>query len=163
MATKKRKFWGIAGIIIVAVIAVGGSLLWSYHDNPQFCATCHIMQPYLDSWESPPLLANKHSDNNTSCLDCHPFDIMQSANEVFVYIMQNYETPLTERQFPKEWCFECHEHGSYEELVQRTQDYTVEDVNHNPHDPHIAGNEEYECYFCHKMHKTEAGINYCYT
>lgn len=163
MKTRKRRIWVITGIIIVVLLAVGGSLFWSYHDEPQFCSICHIMQPYVDSWESPPLLANIHGENNLVCVDCHPFEFTTSARQGFDYIRGDYEIPLPERQFPKEWCFTCHEHGSYEELVQRTKNYIAEGEEHNPHDPHMAGNEEYECYFCHKMHKEGAEINYCYT
>ena len=38
--------WMAAVVIIVAGVA-----LWNYHEQPQFCATCHIMQPYLESWQ----------------------------------------------------------------------------------------------------------------
>jgi CheY-like chemotaxis protein len=42
--------------------------------------------------------------------------------------------PLQDREFPKEWCFRCHEHGSYEQLIELTKDYTVDGnkINHTP-------------------------------
>ena len=34
------------GVVLGGVGAVGS---WQYHEQPQFCATCHIMEPYLES------------------------------------------------------------------------------------------------------------------
>ncbi|MBL8693191.1 MAG: NapC/NirT family cytochrome c [Planctomycetes bacterium] len=47
-----------------ATVAVGtGGLLW-YTSRPQFCTSCHNMQPYYDSWEH-----SKHKD--VTCVACH--------------------------------------------------------------------------------------------
>jgi len=135
--------------LVLFIAAIGGGVLWNYHDEPEFCTTCHIMDPYLESWASPPLLANAHAEYDLSCLDCHPFQIMESAREVIVYVLGNYEDPLREREFSQEWCFQCHEHGSYEELKGRTAEM-LETVDRNPHDSHLG---ELRCSICHKMHR----------
>ena len=69
----------IAGIAAV-VIVIAGVALWNYHEQPQFCAICHIMQPYLESWESPPLLAQAHAEENITCLECHEPTIQQQQS-----------------------------------------------------------------------------------
>jgi len=39
----------LSGVVVVG--GVGAIGLWRYHELPQFCATCHIMDPYLESWQ----------------------------------------------------------------------------------------------------------------
>ncbi|MCJ7619633.1 MAG: hypothetical protein MUP64_05385 [Anaerolineae bacterium] len=38
----------LLGVVVVG--GVGAVAAWKYHEQPQFCATCHIMGPYLESW-----------------------------------------------------------------------------------------------------------------
>jgi hypothetical protein len=47
------------GNVVIAVmpglVALGGRGsvgLWQDHERPEFCATCVIMDPYLDSWQA---------------------------------------------------------------------------------------------------------------
>ena len=146
----------------------GGVLLWQYHEQPQFCATCHIMQPYLESWQTSDLLVGAHAEEGVSCLDCHEPTLQQQVNELVVYVQGDFRVPLKDRKLPKEECFGCHvanEHGSNEQVLERTAEYTVDGEKVNPHDPH-AGLEEvdshFECYNCHKMHEESSGIDFCY-
>jgi hypothetical protein len=92
----------------------------------------------------------------------------QQINEFVVYVQGDYRNPLKEVKFPDEFCFDCHvdnEHASYEEIIVRTQDYSVDDMQVNPHDPH-AGLEDvetdFQCRSCHKMHKESPELNTCY-
>jgi len=147
---KRRNIWVIVGVAAVLVI-IAGVALWNYHEQPQFCATCHVMQPYLESWESSPFLAQAHAEEDITCLECHEPTVQQQVEELIKNVTKDYETPLRERKIPKEECLECHEHGSYEELIQRT-----EELERNPHDSHYG---EMECRICHKMHKVS--VDYC--
>jgi len=147
---RRRSIWMIVGIAAVVVI-VAGVAGWNYHEQPQFCATCHIMQLYLESWESPPLLAYAHAEENVTCLECHEPTIQQQMDEGIKFVKNDYENPLEEREFDQEWCLRCHEHGSYEELIQRTEELEL-----NPHDSHYG---EMECSICHKVHR--GSEDYC--
>lgn len=149
----KRKSLLIMGVVATIVI-VAGSVLWSYHDDPQFCATCHLMDPYLESWNSPPSLANVHREAGQECLDCHPFKVTQAASEVVKYITRNHDTPLEERRMPQEECFRCHEVKTYSELARLTP--ITAESHLNPHESHYG---ELECGVCHKMHRTQ--VYYC--
>ena len=133
------------------VIIIAGVGFWNYHEQPRFYATCHIMQPYLESWESFPFLAHAHAEENVTCLECHEPTIQQQVDELIKFVTKDYENPLKERKFDQEWCLRCHEHGSYEELIERTKDLT-----RNPHDSHYG---EMECRICHKVHR--ASEDYC--
>ncbi len=58
---------GIALLIVVA-IGIGGmaGMEW-YTGQPRFCGSCHIMQPYYESW-SKDVHATKAG---AACIDCH--------------------------------------------------------------------------------------------
>jgi cytochrome c nitrite reductase small subunit len=148
---KRRNIWVIVGVVVGVIVVVAGVALWNYHEQPQFCATCHIMQPYLESWQSSPFLAQAHAEESVTCLECHEPTIQQQVDELVKFVTNDYETPLEEREFDQEWCLRCHEHGSYEELIQRT-----EELEPNPHDSHYG---EVECSVCHKVHRESE--DYC--
>ena len=165
---KRRNKWVIAGIAAVAVvIIIAGLALWNYHEQPQFCALCHEMEPYLESWNGSDFLAYEHAEEGVTCLDCHEPTLRQQVHEIVVHMQGDFKVPLKERKFPMDFCFDCHlphEHTSYEQVIERTEDYTVDDEKVNPHDPHagLEGMKRYECRRCHKVHKESPGINYCY-
>jgi hypothetical protein len=167
---RKRKLWRIvaivAGVILVAGI-VGGALLWNYHKKPQFCSTfCHIMQPYVVSWNGSDLSAHAHGQAGITCLDCHEPTIQEQVQEVVAYVKQDYATPLAEPKFSQEWCLRCHDHDSYADLAERTKDYTIDGELQNPHDPHAGvetvSHKPYDCSNCHKVHKESPGVDFCY-
>ncbi len=150
--------WKIVVAVLAAAFVVGGAggvAFWRYHEEPQFCATCHIMQPYLDSWQASDLGADYHRLFDLECLDCHVPTLEQQAHELVVYLQSDYEVPLQELKYPKEECLQCHEHGSYEELAERTAHFESL-IGANPHDSH---NGELECGLCHKMHRESE--DYC--
>ena len=83
----KKRIVVIAVVLGVVVIGgVGAAGLWQYHEQPQFCATCHIMDPYLASWESSDLGAHAHAVEDVTCLDCHEPTVQQQVDELVVYV-----------------------------------------------------------------------------
>lgn len=154
MFSKRR----IAVFVLVGVVIVGGAggvAFWEYHEQPRFCGTCHIMQPYLDSWQESDLGAHYHAEYEVACLDCHVASLGQQVHELVVYVQGNYDLPLSEMEYSMEDCFRCHEHGSYEQIIEMTADLKSE-VGANPHDSHYG---EMECRLCHKMHRESE--DYC--
>ena len=149
-----------AVLIVVGLASMGMIWLRDSSRRPEYCAECHVMEPYYSSWKSSDYLAHEHAEFAIPCQTCHPRTISDSLGEIVTYARGGYETPLEEQEYPKEWCFQCHEHGSYEELVQFTKDYIVDGEKVNPHDTHLG---QEECYRCHRMHKQSLGINYCYS
>jgi cytochrome c nitrite reductase small subunit len=150
--------WKIVVAVLAAAVVVGGTggvAFWRYHEEPRFCATCHIMQPYLDSWQASDLGANYHRLYEVECLDCHVPTLEQQVHELVVYVQGDYEMPLRELKYPMEECLQCHEHGSYEELAERTAHFESV-IGANPHDSHYG---RLECRLCHKMHRESE--DYC--
>jgi len=148
---KKRKTWIILGAVLAALLVlIGGA--WIYHEQPQFCATCHIMQPYLDSWTETGYLARAHGEADVDCLTCHVATIEQQVDELVKFVSNDYETPLQEREFGDEWCLRCHEHGSYAQVAQLTAN-----LDPNPHEDSHFG--QLQCTACHNTHR--ASEDYC--
>ena len=66
----KRRIVIIGVLLGVVVIGgVGAIGLWTYHEQPQFCATCHIMEPYLASWQASDFGAYPHAQQDVTCLE----------------------------------------------------------------------------------------------
>jgi hypothetical protein len=132
-------------IVVFLMVVVGGagfSAMEKASDNPSFCANCHNMQPYYDSWHDSNLLAKKHADAKVNCHDCHVPTITQQVDEGIKYITGNYETPLEKRKFSQDMCLKCHDIESVKAKTSFGKS--------NPHDSH---NGDQECYTCHSMHQ----------
>lgn len=52
----------MGGILLLVLVLLG--ILAHESEKPEFCITCHIMQPYYDSWKSS-------SHHEVNCLQCH--------------------------------------------------------------------------------------------
>jgi len=53
----------VVGLLVgVGLVALGGALEVS--SQPQFCGSCHIMNPYYESWKTS-------SHSNIACVECH--------------------------------------------------------------------------------------------
>ncbi|HZK24103.1 MAG TPA: cytochrome c3 family protein [Oscillospiraceae bacterium] len=126
------------------------------YESTDYCLECHIIEPYVESWESSSMLANSHQQAGINCVNCHERTEEITAQEIEKYNNGDYMDPLVSTQMPMEDCLQCHE--SYEALAERTADYTYEGEQVNPHDSHLG---EQECSSCHTMHQESSGINYC--
>ncbi|HNX29803.1 MAG TPA: cytochrome c3 family protein [Syntrophomonadaceae bacterium] len=138
--------------VISAVIVLGGitaGVLLKASEKPSFCATCHIIKPYYESWNEGVLLDNKHSREGIECLDCHHRTIPEKATEGFNFITGNYYLPLEGPPGDRKMCLDCHsETGagiSWNEIKAAT-----EFGDSNPHNSH---NGEQDCNLCHQIHE----------
>ncbi|MGR6835997.1 cytochrome c3 family protein [Syntrophomonas erecta] len=152
----RERFFNKKGLLILAglilVIGAGGGVaVLKASESPDFCSTCHIMEPYYDSWHNSEsnLLASKHAVEDVDCHQCHEPDLSTQIHELFVFVTGNYEVPLEKREFKQEFCLECHsetgEATTWEEAKEAT-DFQES----NPHDSH---NTDLECNACHNMHQ----------
>jgi len=153
----------VAKIITAAVLIVIGlasmGLIWlrDSSSRPEYCAQCHVMEPYYSSWESSDYPAHKHAESAVPCQTCHARPIKDSVREVLSNITHSYEVPLEEQRARAADCLRCH--VSYAHLAELTKDLKDPDGNplgRNPHDSHWGA---LECRICHKMHKVS--VDYC--
>lgn len=158
-----RRAWITGGVVAVVVI-VGGMGFWNWHSQPQFCAICHPMDSYYESFISSGYMANLHGQSEVECLDCHEPTISQQVTELWSFITGDYENPLPEMEYATEDCLGCHmdnsSHKSWEEVIALTEDYQ-ERTDFNPHNPpeapwHLT---DPDCQVCHKSHKVS--MLYC--
>ena len=71
---KKRRRWvrrlRMAGIVALVMAVLGGAGMGGaeyYTAQPNFCGSCHVMDPYYESWQS-----DKHGALlDVRCVDCH--------------------------------------------------------------------------------------------
>jgi len=55
--------WGWA--LIVMIVGLGGSAGFAeYSMKPDFCRSCHLMEPYYQAWHNS-------THKNVACVDCH--------------------------------------------------------------------------------------------
>jgi hypothetical protein len=113
-AHRKIILISFAGVVFLIFVAAAG-MGWKYHEQPQFCASCHLMKPYLQSWtgeskddKGSTMMANRHGVKDIKCLDCHPSNIQQQVTELVTYIKGDYLDPLRTRHFPDTACTNCH-------------------------------------------------------
>jgi cytochrome c3-like protein len=152
--------WKIALVVLVVVIgAAGGGRVWlnGRIQTTEYCASCHVIAPYYNSWKSAGFLANTHAQAKIVCQDCHTRTVKAAMTELVSNVTHSYEVPLKDHRVRPEDCLRCH--GSYEYLGELTKDLKGPDgysLGRNPHDSHWG---RLDCGICHKMHK--ASVDFC--
>jgi nitrate/TMAO reductase-like tetraheme cytochrome c subunit len=64
---KRFKVLGVTSVVFIVVMASLAVSAEYYTAQPQFCASCHIMEPYYSSWQK-----DAHSGKGDArCVDCH--------------------------------------------------------------------------------------------
>ncbi len=89
----KRKI--LIAMAALAILFLGAAIFFfEFSTSPQFCRSCHIMEPYYQSWK-----ASKH--NKTACVDCHyppagPRTLMwkkfQAMSQIVKYVTRTYSS-----------------------------------------------------------------------
>lgn len=77
------RFFALAGGAMVFFIVANVGMV-KYSESPQFCNSCHIMQPYYEAW--------KHSKHGqVACVECHypPAENMGELKKLFYKKYQN--------------------------------------------------------------------------
>jgi nitrate/TMAO reductase-like tetraheme cytochrome c subunit len=137
----------VYAILVLVLIAAGGmAAMAKVSDQPEFCASCHNMQKYYDSWHDGKLLASSHGKAGVKCHDCHTASMAQQIEEGISYITNDYDDPMKKRQFPNENCTKCHDMDK----VKAKTVFADKKGPVNPHDAHVG---EQNCYECHSMHQ----------
>lgn len=135
-------------LVTVAVLAIaGGVILHESDTNPQFCATCHLMQKNVNSYMTSNNLDHLHQLAGVQCKDCHNYPIPAEIASGINFVRGNYTTAddgsLKKRHFDDTLCTKCH--ISLEHVAISTSL-----LEYNPHD--APGMGTYECNDCHKSH-----------
>lgn len=95
----------LAAIVIVAVLGVTvGYRYYRYtQDDPQYCASCHLMKEAFLEWQK-----GKHRD--VVCQKCHHLSMIEQ-NQLLVAFVLKGDQPFSQkhgREKPWKACKECH-------------------------------------------------------
>lgn len=149
--------WGWA--LIAFVVFVGGSAGFAeYSMKPDFCRSCHLMEPYYQAW-------HQSTHKNVACTDCH-FEPglentikgkFQASNQAVKYITSMYGSkPHAEIRDVSCMRSGCHE----KRLLEGKVNWTVKTPNGNEitikfdHTPHLKEErrgKQLRCVSCHSQ------------
>jgi len=138
----------IASIILLIVLLYGAAELTS---KPNFCSSCHYMQPYVEDWKT-----STHSD--VTCTDCHfPPGIKSKIHGKLTAssMVVNYFTGIYKKSKP--WAeiddASCLRSGCHVEQ-QLNKDVVFKEGIHFNHDSHLNNlrrNKKLRCTSCHSQ------------
>ncbi|HEY7193781.1 MAG TPA: cytochrome c3 family protein [Gemmatimonadales bacterium] len=138
-----------AGITAVLLLAVGSIGFVEYSARPSFCKSCHLMQPYYDSWAT-----SSHRD--VPCIKCHyapgiraeAMGKFQAANQVVKYITGAYGTkPWAEIEDAACLRSGCHSERKVEGIVM----YKGVRFDHTAHLGELRRGKQLRCTSCHSQ------------
>jgi nitrate/TMAO reductase-like tetraheme cytochrome c subunit len=139
----KVSFFVILGVIILFAVFV------EYSTSPQFCNSCHIMEPYFNAWKTS-------THDFVLCVDCHYMPGLQSQarskfeamNQVVSYVTRTYGSKP--RAEISDWsCLrpECHS----QRLLQGRVDFLGIHFDHQPHLVEVRRGLKLRCTSCHSQ------------
>ncbi len=140
----------LAGYAIGLLVGVGLVLTYGAMEvssTPRFCGSCHVMEPYYESWVSS-------SHANIACVDCHiPPGIAaelrkkyEALSMVARYFTGTYGTnPWAEVEDTA--CLECHERR----LLAGTEVFGDVLFDHRPHLTELRRGKRLRCTSCHSQ------------
>ena len=144
----KVSAFSIVGVALLLVLLYGAAELTS---RPNFCASCHFMQPYVDDWNT-----SSHSD--VTCTKCHfPPGTKSKIKGKFTAasMVVNYFTGVYKKSKPiaeieDASCLRsgCHSEQNLNEDVIFKQDIQF---NHNSHLNNLRRGKELRCTSCHSQ------------
>jgi nitrate/TMAO reductase-like tetraheme cytochrome c subunit len=150
-----RRFFGLGArkvilLVIAAVVVtvVASSTFVEATSQPEFCITCHVMQPYFDAWR-----ASTH--NKVSCVICHvPPGVEGTIKHKFMAfsMLANYVTGLYKRSKP--WAeiddASCLREGCHQtRLLKGKENFKGVIFDHEPHLLNVRRDRQLRCTSCH--------------
>ncbi len=169
------KNWRLVTFIVppIFVLGVVGGVnlaLGHFAENPSACGTCHLMQPYVDSYYESNFLDRAHGQSHPAvkCKDCHSMTLIQQTKQVIAFVTANYKLPLKQTIQLQKSCTDCHPDNKTLDTVRKRPKFvenpslsyhlTVEFGRPGCRDPQA---ELPQCQDCHRAHSVR--VNYCAT
>lgn len=144
---------------LVLLLMVGGAMAFAeYSMQPEFCRSCHLMEPYYQAWHSS-------THNNVSCVDCHfepgaknvLWGKWQASSQAAKFITQTYGSkPHAEVRDSSCMRSGCHERrlleGRVEWEVPTARGSTIKiRFDHTPHLEGERRGKQLRCVSCHSQ------------
>jgi nitrate/TMAO reductase-like tetraheme cytochrome c subunit len=148
------------GWVLAVMVAGGGAMgaFAEYSMRPDFCRSCHLMEPYYQAWHS-----STHKD--VSCTQCHfepglektLYGKFQASSQAVKYITKTYGSkPHAEVHDSSCMRSGCHEQrvleGKVDWTVQSSQGVPVTiKFDHKPHLDQERRGKQLRCVSCHSQ------------
>lgn len=143
----------ISFVILIGVSLGSMAMIHQSDTNPNFCASCHIMQPNVSSYLTSNHLDQIHEQAGVECKDCHDYPVSAEINSGINFLIGNYEVNeagiLLKRTYSTEMCLDCH--ISEKHLATKT-DFLFRN-------PHLSHWGYLPCSDCHVSHGEQ--IDFC--
>ncbi len=149
--------WGWVLLVLIA-LGIGSAGFVEYSMQPDFCRSCHIMEPYYQAWHD-----STHKD--VSCISCH-FEPglentirgkWEASSQAAKYITNTYGSkPHAEIRDASCMREGCHEQRLLEGSVdwpiqtQRGTEITIK-FDHTPHLTELRRGKQLRCVSCHSQ------------
>jgi len=153
----------IVALVVIGIAVAGTAVAWGHFWNfsvgspsAETCSSCHILEPYVDSLTTTNLLAGAHALKGVACTDCHDYDLERQISRTITYLANSEIEPVAQDSYAMDFCFQCHEHGSYDQIAWRTMDLGVADQQSKGHEGNPHRSPHYtnlECNNCHQVHE----------
>ena len=136
------------GVVLLLVVTV-----WGFHvtSKPSFCSSCHIIQPYADSWKT-----SSHAGYGVTCVDCHfePGAVGYVKGKIYSIIKltqfavgQTTKKPEASKLVLLAACLQCHEYVRNASDPRYPKNIVVQGITF-PHDFHL-NTANLTCDDCH--------------
>ncbi|HUG40769.1 MAG TPA: hypothetical protein VMM12_09795 [Longimicrobiales bacterium] len=132
----------VAGVLVVALLAVGSVLMYRtydyvQHDN-QFCLECHLMRDPFERFAGS-------AHRGLGCKACHRPNIVQRSQMGLAQVIENPDSIRVHAMVPNEVCAECHIEGDPEEWV-RVANTAGHRIHFESDEPSLQGLNCVECH-----------------
>ena len=149
-------WWGVVLVLLIAMGAMGG--LAEYSMRPDFCRSCHLMEPYYQAWHGS-------THKGVPCTDCHfepgaknvLWQKFQASSQAVKLVTQTYGSkPHAEVRDASCMRSGCHEKRLLEGKVDwttkttRGDDITIR-FDHTPHLTEMRRGKQLRCVSCHSQ------------
>lgn len=142
----------LAAIVIVAILgAMVGYRYYRYtQDEPQYCASCHMMKEAFLEWQK-----GKHRD--VVCQQCHHLSMIEQNQLLVAFVVSGNNRPFSQthgREKPWKACKKCHMDEMSQAAILLNKSYG--------HVKHIFM-EKIDCNVCHQgtVHDFHPDENAC--
>jgi len=135
----------VPSLLALAFLVAGAFL--EYHDDPSFCANCHSMDPFYDTYvhQGNNSMMLVHSEQDAGCTACHVGpgyagqigSFLTVPGEVVGEIARDYDKGDFERELPARNCLKCHD-GTV--AAEPGEVRTVANTTFDPHED-VGGGE----------------------
>lgn len=147
-----RRFRLLVLLLVLAIVAFASWFVFYYSKTPEFCQSCHSMEPYVASWRE-----SAHGQKDIFCNECHfPPGARNYLNAKLATIVElvkhvtGTEGPMPYAEVEDASCLRggCHEIQKLQDKVSFKDKYNFD---HGQHLLELRRGKKLRCTSCHSQ------------